>query len=79
MSDKNYMSDLGVTDEEVIAEFGDPGETDIDTHAATVQRGRNAELYMSQGHGEKLANQMAHKEHAITMNRIMRSKKSKSK
>ena len=77
MSDKNYLSAQGITDEEVIAEYGDPGTTDIDIHAATVQRGRNAELYMSQGYHEKLANQMAHKEHAITMNRITKSKKNK--
>lgn len=77
MSDKNYLAAQGVTDQEIIDEFGDPGDEDIDLYAARMVRERNKELYMEQGMKEKEANAKAHKGYAVTMNRIRTSKKNK--
>ena len=75
MADKNYMSAQGVTDQEIIDEFGDPGNEDIDFFAARMGREKNKGLYMEQGMSEKEANAKAHEGYAISMNRIKKAKR----
>ena len=75
MADKNYLASQGVKDQEIIDEFGNPGNEDIDMFAARMSRERNKGLYMEQGMDEKKANAKAHEGYAITMNRIKKSKK----